>query len=215
MKRGITVFAVILALSLLLGVILVGVVNANPFAFYTPIDPVPGTIPPSITIYSPRNDSINYKVVAVSFNASKPQLDDSWTSIIEVSYTLDSNPQVEVYSNFVEGQGNPGIPAFSTAFNLTLPEGNHVLKVNATGVVLKDLVPKPQGLTDIGVFYVWGNSTTHFTVGNQPTTPNNITSYLSNSAFITVVAIVIAVVIVASISFVYFKRHKSRLLSYK
>jgi hypothetical protein len=187
-------------------------VTANPFTFYTPIKPEEGTIPPSISISSPENGTYNGNIVAISLNVSKPYLNDSRSSIIGVYYTIDNYPQVEAYSNFVQGHGDPGISSFSTVFNSTyLPEGTHVLQVAATGAVLKDLVPKPQGLGDTGVFYITGNSTTYFTVGTQPA-ENNSSRSLANSVL---AVIVVLTTVVALITLLVFKKPKSKPLSPK
>ena len=77
----------------LVAVLFVNVTEANPFSFFwTYIDPIPGTIPPTITIFSPQNNThYTSNNIFFSFNTSKPQapipVDDG---ISEVRYSLDN-----------------------------------------------------------------------------------------------------------------------------
>ena len=210
MKRSYAVFAVVFAVSLLIGIQAVKVVDANPFTFYTQIEPIPETIPPSIIIFNPQNNSVYPDLIDVSFNVSKPQLTNAYlTNVVSVYYSLDQNERVEVYSNYVNGHGTEGTPAFNTSFELSsLSIGNHKLTVTAIGIVLKALVPKPQDITDIGVFYIISNSTISFAIGTQPTVQEKPSDYLLNPPFLTAIAILIVIVAAASISLIYFKKHK-------
>jgi hypothetical protein len=200
-------------LALVVGMLGVKVVEANPFTFYTQIEPIPETIPPSVIISSPQNNSVYPDSVNISFNVSKPQLTNaSLTNIVSVYYSLDQNESVEVYSSYVHGQGTQGTPAFNTTFELSsLSTGNHKLTVTAIGVVLKPLVPKPQGIKDIGVFYISSNSTISFEIGTQPTVQEKPSNYLINPTFLIVIAILIVIVALASMSLVYFKKHKTNI----
>ena len=188
----------------------VEVVNANPFTFYAQIEPIPETIPPAIIIFSPQNNSVYPDLVDVNFNVSKPQLTNAYlTNVVSVYYSLDQNERVEVYSNYVNGHGTEGTPTFNTTFELSsLSTGNHKLTVTAIGVVLKALVPKPQGLGDIGVFYINSNSTISFEIGTQPRVQEKPSNYLINPTFLIAITILIVIVAVTSIALVYFKKHK-------
>jgi hypothetical protein len=77
--------------------------------------------------------------------------------------------------------------------------------------VLKPLVPKPQGIKDIGVFYISSNSTISFEIGTQPTVQEKPSNYLINPTFLIVIAILIVIVALASMSLVYFKKHKTNI----
>ncbi len=207
----IAVLAVLLTVFILVGIGVVGIADANPFAFYSPIEPIQGTIPPVITIYSPKNDSIYPGSIDVGFNVSKPELEDAYlTNVVSVTYSLDQNESIEVYSNYIQGHGTEGIPAFNTTFTLPpLQAGNHKLTVTATGVVLKALVPKPQGFGDIGVFYVKSNSTILFMVGTPTIPPQASANTLEPILLIAILGIV-TIVIVAAVLLVFFKRRKSK-----
>lgn len=209
--RRIAVFAVLLTVSILVGIGIVGIADANPFTFYSPIEPIQGTIPPVITICSPINDSIYPASIDVAFNVSKPELEDAYlTNVVSVTYALDQNESIEVYSNYIQGHGTEGTPAFNTTFTLPpLQEGNHKLTVTATGVVLKALVPKPQGFGDIGVFYVKSNSTILFMAGTPSIPPQTSANILQPILLIAILWIV-TVAIVAAVSLVFFKRRKSK-----
>jgi hypothetical protein len=140
MKR--TALAVMLVSSLLFslaaGLLVVKEAKANAFFIFTSVDPIPGTIPPIITVSSPQNNTLyNSNTVYVSFNVSKPQPPRSLDAgINSVRYTLDGNRTGLYYCTHYSSDYPPGLPQFSYSKNLTLPEGTHTLLIEAGGVVL-------------------------------------------------------------------------------
>ncbi|MEM3881333.1 MAG: hypothetical protein QXD19_06265, partial [Candidatus Bathyarchaeia archaeon] len=56
------------------GTTLVNVVKANPWLIFAPIDPIPGTIPPTITILSPKNNTAYPDITLnLTIHITKPQ----------------------------------------------------------------------------------------------------------------------------------------------
>jgi hypothetical protein len=211
MKRRYAVFAVFFAILVLIEIQAVEVVDANPFFMYQTIDPIPGAIPPTITINSPKNNTVySPDNLAVSFNVSKPQLDTSiansptryYAYITSIYYTLDNDNETRVYYNYKNGVGTKGVPEFNTT--LTLPSlsiGSHSITVKAYGIVNPD---------HLYIFGMESNSTTFFTIETQPITQTSSTNYLLTSTSIFTIVGVVAIVAVASISLVYFKRRKAK-----
>ncbi len=140
MKR--TAFAVTFGLSLLFsliaGVLFVKEAKANPWIIFKAADPIPGTVPPIITVSCPQNDTVyQSNVVCLSFNVSKPQPPTSLEAgISSVRYTLDGELTGLFYCTHYSFGSLPGLPRFSYSENLTLANGKHTLVVNASGVVL-------------------------------------------------------------------------------
>jgi hypothetical protein len=218
MKRKIAlVIALVLTiLTLVVGMQVIEVVDANPFFMFKPIDPIPGTIPPTIIMFSPQNNTAySSEEIAVSFNASKPQLGKCGSSIIDITYTLD-NETVQAFTIWKQNPGggvsassDSGIPQFNTTFTLpSLSTGNHSLTVKAEGVVFAG------GESGLDIFFMNSTSTTFFTVANQPTSQQSSptsesmgSDYSLNSIFLTAIVSVIVILAVTSVSLVYFKRH--------
>ena len=152
-----TVIAVIITsvfLVSLVAVLFVNVTEANPFSFFwTYIDPIPGTIPPTLTVFSPQNNThYTSNSIIFSFNASKPQapIPVEYANVERVVYYLDTISGLTVYSH------NSGdLPDCSYSGYLTLPEGNHSITVCSQGYVV------PGNMT---VFSMWSNSTVYFTI---------------------------------------------------
>jgi hypothetical protein len=230
MKRRYAVFAVVLAVSILIGIQAVEVVDANPFFGMKGIDPVPGTIPPTITMITPLNNTAySSDEITISFHVTKPQLAGSWSTITYICYSLDNTEDVndeyvKVYSNYINGEGTVGVPEFNTTFTIpSLSAGNHVLKVKVSGAVM----PNTQYVggqwqspnINHGIFSMNSNSTTFFTISTTPTpslspTPtksqSTASNYLIEQTFLFTIASVIVIVAVASISLVYFKRRRGK-----
>ena len=163
MKRTALAIALILALSVSLMVgVFVKVVEADPFFIFKNIDPIPGTIPPNITISSPQNNTgYSSDKITVSFNVSKPQLGKFGTSIIDITYTLD-NVTVQVFTIWKgeSASSSSGIPEFNTTFTLpSLTTGNHSFTVKANGVVFA---------SGLDIFFMNSSSTTFFTIAEEP-----------------------------------------------
>jgi len=161
MKRTALALTLILTLfSVTFGVQAVKEAKANPFIIFEPATPIPGTIPPIITMSSPENntayESNNFYL---SFNITKPQPPIALESgITVVRYTLDNNRTGLYFCNHYSSDYPPGIPKFSYSKNLTIPEGNHTLVVYSRGVVL------PGNST---LYSVSSSSTVFFTIGNN------------------------------------------------
>ncbi len=123
-----TIIITILASVLVMQV--VEVTNADPFFIFHEVDPVPGTIPPSITIFSPQNNQTYYSDrIIISFNVSKPQLGNNSTAIIDVKFTLDKDT-TEAFSIWRGGSASNSnaVPEFDTIFSsLSLSTGNQQL----------------------------------------------------------------------------------------
>src|SRR5665647_1989934 len=114
-----TFMAAIISLTLLIliaaGMQVIEVGKANPFFIFNQVDPVPGTIPPNITIISPQNNTIySSDKISVSFNVSRPQLGTCNTAIIDIKYTLDN----ETVQAFTIWRGN------SASNSYAIPEFN-------------------------------------------------------------------------------------------
>jgi hypothetical protein len=140
MKRMALAVTIVLSLlfSLAAGVLFVNVTKANPFIIFETTDPIPGTVPPIITVSCPQNNTVYpSNVVCLSFTVSKPQPPTSLEAgINSVRYMLDGNLTGLYYCTHYSSGSPPGVPSFSYSENLTLPKGKHTLVVNASGVVL-------------------------------------------------------------------------------
>lgn len=163
-NKSIARIAVLIILISLLGGLLIAKVEANPFWIYHIIEPIPGTTPPQITIFSPQNNQIySSSVIYLNFNVSRPLLNKCETEIIFVNYTLDDKT-VQVYTIWPDtswGKGfgtGSGVPEFSTSFALpSLHSGKHSLTVSAQGVVWTG------GQKGLEIFFIDGSSTITFT----------------------------------------------------
>jgi hypothetical protein len=152
--------------SLVAGMQVVEVAKANPFFAFNQIEPIPGTIPPNITIISPQNNTAyTSDKIAVIFNVSRPLLGTCNTAIIDIKYTLDN----ETTQAFTIWSGNSASNAwaipeyYTTITSPSLPTGNHNLTVTAEGVVYTG---------NMSIFFIDGASTTFFTTGTQPLQPS-------------------------------------------
>jgi hypothetical protein len=200
MKRSNARFAIVLAVSMLIGIQAVEVVNANPFSppVYRQIDPIPGTIPPEIKLTSPRNNTNYTDDVTVTLNVIKPHLSKWDSSITEIVYTLDQSNFKPLYNirNEKTASGIPGISEYKTTFSLPYYSGNHTITIRVIGAV----VDSPTRT----MFYVDSSSTVSFTMNNQTPSP---TSTVPEFPLVSV----LCVLAVASFSLVYFKRRKGKL----
>jgi hypothetical protein len=149
-----------LLLSLTAATVVVEEAKANPFIIFEAATPIPGTIPPIITMSSPENNTAYASnSVYLSFNITKPQPPtDLESGITVIRYTLDSNLTGLYFCSHYNSRSPPGIPKFSYSKNLTIPEGNHTLVVYSRGVIL------PGNMT---IYSVGSSSTVFFTVGNS------------------------------------------------
>jgi hypothetical protein len=173
MKRRITVFTVVFAVSILIGIQAVETADADPFFIFHQVDPVPGTIPATITIFSPQNNQTYHSDrIIISFNVSKPQLGNNCTAIIDVKYTLDKDT-TEAFSIWRGGSASNAnaVPEFDTVFTSpSLSTGNHQLTVVAEGVVY---------LGNLSIFFIDSASAVYFTMGDQTAQLSPIPSQVS------------------------------------
>ena len=157
-----TIIILAFLISLVDGMQVVEVAKANPFFIFHQVDPVPGTIPPNITISSPQNNTVcSSDKITVSFNVSRPQLGTCDTAIIDIKYTLDSET-IQAFTIWRGGSASNSwaIPEFNTTFTSpSLPTGNHHFTVTAEGVVYAG---------NMSIFFIDGSSTTSFAIGTQP-----------------------------------------------
>ena len=156
----------LLLISSLAGMLAVEVAEANPFFMFHQVDQVPGTIPPNITIYSPKNNTAySSNNITVSFNVDRPQLNGCrGTAIIDVKYTLDgaTTQAFSIWRGNSASNSN-AIPEYNTTFALpSLPAGTHSLTVYADAVVY---------VVDLDIFFINSSSTTLFATSTQPREP--------------------------------------------
>jgi hypothetical protein len=147
-------------------------VKANPFMLYHHIDPIPGTIPPSITIFGPQNNTVlNSNSVYFGFNASKPQPPVLMeVGIIIITYSQDNSEPTDLYSiynrNMTFRNGvPPGLQDFNYSTNLTLPQGNHQISIHTYNVALSN---------DLGMFGMDSYATVFFTINTSPLKITNL-----------------------------------------
>ena len=216
MKRRYVLFAIIFAVSILIGIQAVEVANANPFSppVYRQIDPIPGTIPPEIKLTSPRNNTNYTDNVTVTLNVIKPQLSKWDSSITEICYILDQANFKPLYNIRYEktASGIPGISEYKTTFSLPYDSGNHTITIRVIGAV----VDSPTRT----MFYVDSSSTVSFTMNNQTSSPTpNITTLMPTvntgphvdlvANYFPIIVGIVAIVIVLIVGLlVYFKRRK-------
>ena len=96
----------------------------------------------------------------MSFNVTKPQPPTAIESgLITVRYTLDGNVSGLYFCNHYSSEEPPGISDFSYSYNLTVPDGNHILMVEADGIVISGIMTASS---------MDNNSTVLFGVKTQP-----------------------------------------------
>jgi hypothetical protein len=151
----------VILLLISLAVIEVEVVEANPFWIYHLIEPLPGTIPPKIIMFSPQNSTVySSDNITISFYVDKPKLDTHDSSIINITYTLDDKT-VQAFTIWKNGGAgsDSGIPNFNTSVTSpSLSNGNHNLTVYAEGVLFAG---------GLAIFFMNSSSTTYFIIANQ------------------------------------------------
>jgi hypothetical protein len=152
-------FAILLLASAIVGTHFVGNVKANPFVIFKSAPPIPGTIPPTITISTPENDTVYASnIISLQFNMAKPQPPETLEAgLTFIYYYLDGKRNV-LYS--CHQYPPPGLPEFSYSKNLTISEGTHKIEVCAVGVVI------PEHLT---MYSMDSNASVFFTVETDST----------------------------------------------
>jgi hypothetical protein len=219
MKRRYAVFVVVFAFSILIGIQAVEVVDANPIHLGE-VPPDANTSPPSITIVSPENRSYNNSSICFKITVSEGKSKSaSFTMINNVYYKADWNTdEVSIFS-YDENTMIPNIHTYSTTLNLTdIPQGTHSIIIYAVEIGTY----KGSGLLQYYTFTVKNSASTTFSIdtlanptptANQstPTSDTGLPFELNPPIVFTILAVVIAVVAVASSSLVYFKKHEGRI----
>ena len=210
MKRRITAFTVILAVSLLIGIQAVEFVNANPYGFTFPTS----TSPPdaavvSIKVLSPKeNTTYTNDTINVCFTKEINSLPGITTYVHIISTYQGDWMNSSKWCPFPPGADADHWDSFQVLqhnFTLTqVPEGYHTLTIDAEG----------QGSYNVnGTEYNFGlqkKVDVHFYIDskdNQTSSPATINPTPSIPEFYLVSAI--SVLAVVSLSLVYFKRRKS------
>jgi hypothetical protein len=159
---------------LLLFSVVVGVAKANPWIIFGSATPIPGTIPPTITTSSPQNNTAYASNnVYFSFNVSKPQPPtplDAGISVVRC--TLDGNITAFYFCDHYSSAYPPGIPEYTYSHNLTVPDGEHILIIEASGVVLPG---------DMTLLWLDSNATVFFTI--DTTSPSISALNLENETY--------------------------------
>ncbi len=180
MDKRLLVAAITASLVLVLtaGILFAELAQANPVSMFKRINPIPGTVPPIITITSPQNNSATFShILNVSFGVEKPFLSNCLTEISEVKYTLDD--QFTKAFTIWSGDGfvpwiHLAIPEYNTTFTSPfLPNGNHNLTITAQGVVYSN--------ETLGIFFIESSTTVYFATGTNTYKPNSTTTPLSSS----------------------------------
>ena len=224
MKRSYALFAVIFAVSVLIGIQAVEVVDANPWFTAKEIDPPPGAIPPVISISSPQNNAQYSGNFNISFSVKRAQYSNYHSDIYDVTYTIDNKSVTIPHNGDVLA-----LSQYDTSFVApNLAAGNHSLIVKATGIVYSfsalfylDSSSQVYFVTSKNTASIEPTSIPNPTDSPKPTiSPTFITTlsptsnqsiasdYWWNSAAITAIIIGIVILAVASVSLVYLKKHK-------
>ena len=203
--------------------------QCNPYWIYDHVEPIPGTIPPSILIYNPLNYT-GYSANSMTVNALVKDAElAGWHCNIEwVGYSIDGR-SVELYTLWQRAEPGEEIHPISipSDINFTLSSlalGKHILTVSAAVAVLGSNGDRP------AVFFLDCNSTVFFAVGtadyppaptrtatpesisNPTTTPLTIPEAASESATFPATLIFVASVgiVVATGLSVYFKKFRRK-----
>jgi hypothetical protein len=224
MKRRYAVFAIVLAVSMLIGIQAIEVANANPgFTLPTRTSP-PDALVVSIKVLSPKeNATYTTDTINVCFTKEVNSLPGMATYVHIISTYQGDWMNSNKWCPFPPGADPAHWNSFQVLqhnFTLTqVPEGYHTLTIDASG----------QGNYNVnGTEYDFGlykKVDVHFYIhskDNQTSSPtpsqsmpsNNISPtlpvWLNSSIVYIVLAIGIAIVAVASIALVYFNRRKGK-----
>jgi len=191
--------------------------------FREQIDPIPGTIPPIITITSPKNHTTySSSYLNLTIHVTEPETPTPLKSYIHVDYYLDGivhyitgsvGQNYEVDYNIVlhinKSLPTATIPQESYSNDtrpIYLRDGNHSLKVKAYGEV------EPG---DNKVFFIDSTSTVFFTINSPASspTPSPTQDYglnLSSPQQIAVLPGVIAIVGIGLLAYYFKKRRRDK-----
>ena len=227
MKGKCTLLVVIFAVSMLIGIQAIELAEANPFVWPT----TPNQEKPTLAIKTPQNNQVLNTTdnPYLNFTINNPQ---SWYKVhssmmtIELGLTTSADVYIDgnLSNHFVDHHDytNPAydFTNFSVNLNQTSP-GSHSANVTvyAYTLYLGPPIDKTHVLRDnttdgpLYEFPIVVSDTVNFTINKQiepssSAVPSLSTDLQSNSMFILAITSVVAVVGVASISFVYFKRRR-------
>lgn len=169
-------FIAVILLPALIGVQLVNLTRANPYAYGGEVPPKPDTIPPIISILYPKNNTAyNVNYVALTFDVSAPTGPTVYSPILRFIYYKTDWQQNEVFVyNKYTSDSSSGYPtngrlaSFSSNLNLTgIPEGNHSVIVIAIyhGYYIPGNLPHT--LSRNG-FTITGSSSVNFIIDTIP-----------------------------------------------
>jgi hypothetical protein len=215
-KKLLTTTILTAIIVLVISVQVVEVANANPIHLGE-VPPDANTSPPSITIVSPENRSYNNSSICLNITVSEGKSKSaSFTMINNVYYKADwKTDEVSIFS-YDEYTMIPNIHDYSTAINLTdIPQGTHSIIIYAVEIGTY----KGSGLLQYYTFTVKNSASTTFSIdtlanptptANQstPTSDTGLPFELNPPIIYIILALVIAIIAVASISLAYFKRRK-------
>jgi hypothetical protein len=229
MMRRDAVFAVVFAVSILIGIQAVEVVDSNPIVWPT----TPNQEKPTLTIKTPQNNEVLNSTdnFYLNFEVNNPQ---SWYKIHFSGLTIELGltTSVDVYidgnlsNHFVDHHDytNPAydFTNFSVNLNQTSP-GSHSanVTVHAYTLYLGPPIDKTHVLrenTTDGPLYEFPivvSDTVNFTINKQiePSSsimPSSFTEPLSNSVSLLTMTSVIVIITATLVSVVHFKRRKGK-----
>ena len=166
-----TALAIMLLSALLLSSAeLAKLADCNPYWIYDHVEPVPGTIPPSILIYNPQNyTSYSANSMTVNILVKEAELAGWHCNNEWVGYSIDGR-SVELYTLWQRVEPGEEIHPISipSDINFTLSSlalGKHILTVSAAVAVLGSNGERP------AVFFLDCNSTVFFSVGTTDYPP--------------------------------------------
>jgi hypothetical protein len=204
MSKKLVATTIIIATILAL---IIGIVDANPYFNTTQTNPPSDAIAPIISINSPQNNNNYSGDFNITFTVKRIQYSDYFSEIAHVTYIIDN----ESFNIPLNGKDVLSIGDYNTSFIApTLVTGNHSLTVRATGIAFKlNTVYFTMDSSSQVYFTTSDNSITSITP-NPTVTTGTGSDYLLNQTNLILIAIVIAIVAVASIALVYFKKHKPK-----
>jgi hypothetical protein len=195
MKRRIAVLAVLLTISVLVGTEVIGVTEANPFAFSKQIDAPSDAIAPIISIDSPQNNTSYRGNFDITFAVKRIQYGGYASEVASVTYTIDN----QSFNIPLNGKDVLSLVDYNASFTApALALGNHTLTVRATGIAFKpmDVYFTMDNISEVNFFI--GGSNDVVNPAPSPTIPEFP------------IAGVVLVLAIASASLVYLKRYKSK-----
>ena len=144
--------------------------ECNPYWIYDHVEPVPGTIPPSILIYNPQNYT-GYSANSMTVNILVKDAElAGWHCNIEwVGYSIDGR-SVELYTLWQRHERGEEVHPITIPSDInftlsSLASGKHILTVSAAVAVLGSNGERP------AVFFLDCNSTVFFSVGTTDYSP--------------------------------------------